>query len=125
MKLFDSTESLLRTGLVIVFPAGVKGLFNPSVHSLVREVEEKLDGVHVTYALSSGASPTIPDALAAVRFAGCASAVVIYSDENVVPAESMGRRNGDWSLDLQAGEISANGIIDAFETARGSLRHAA
>ena len=70
-----------RVGLVIVFPPAVKGLFNPAVHRLVRAVEDELDEVFVTYALSSGESPDIDAAFAATRFAGCSSAVVIHYED--------------------------------------------
>lgn len=81
-----------RSGMVIVFPPGVSSLFNPSVHSLVREVERRLDGVFTTYALSGGGGPDIEAALNAARFAGCSSAVVVYPE--------------DWSL---AGEWTDEG----------------
>ncbi len=70
-----------RSGLVIVFPPGVASLFNPSVHSLVREVERRLDGAFVTFALSGGSGPDVEAALNAARFAGCPSAVVVYSED--------------------------------------------
>ena len=53
---FSFSERDQRAGLVIVFPLGVSGLFNPEIHGLVQEVERQLDGIFVTYALSSGAS---------------------------------------------------------------------
>ena len=63
--------------LVIVFPAGVSGLFNADIHRLVREVQESLGGVYVTYALSSGTAPNLRDAMFAARLVGCDSAVVV------------------------------------------------
>ena len=69
------------SGLVIVFPSGLKSLFNPHIHRVVRDVEEQLDGVFVTYAVHGGASPDVDSAVSAVRFAGCSSAVVINADE--------------------------------------------
>ena len=70
-----------RSGMVIVFPPGVASLFNPSVHSLVREVERRLDDVFTTHALSGGGGPDIEAALNAARFAGCSSAVVVYPED--------------------------------------------
>ncbi len=117
MKIFDKVSATRPTGLVIVFPIGVKGLFNPTVHRLVRKVEEELEGVHVNYALSSGASPTVSDALAAARFAGCEAAVVVAADERVLdPSTGLGS-SGDWSLFAEAGEISADSVVDAYQTA--------
>lgn len=74
-------DNSMRPGLVIVFPPGVRSLFNPGVHSLVREVEQRLDGVFVTYALSGGVDPDVAAAVNAVRFAGCGSAVVVPADD--------------------------------------------
>jgi len=70
-----------RSGMVIVFPPGVASLFNPSVHTLVREVERRLDGVFTTFALSGGGGPDVEAALNAARFAGCSSAVVAYPED--------------------------------------------
>lgn len=80
-RIFESSPQ--RSGLVIAMPPGVTSLFNPDVHRLVRTVEDRLEGVFVTFALSSGAVPDVKAALKAARFAGCTSAVVIWS--------------GDWS----------------------------
>lgn len=76
---FDSSS--FRDGVVLVFPPGVSGLFNPTVHRLVKEVEDQLEGVYVTYALSGGNGPDVEAATQAARFAGCDSAVVIYSND--------------------------------------------
>ncbi len=74
-------ENPNRSGLVIVFPPGVQSLFNPSIHRLVREVEERLNGTFVTFALSGGSGPDIEAALNAARFAGCSAAIVVYSED--------------------------------------------
>jgi hypothetical protein len=75
------TSNSERSGLVIVFPTGVKSLFNPGVHKIVREVERRLDGKFVTYALSGGATPDVGAAVNAARFAGCSSAIVVHTDD--------------------------------------------
>jgi hypothetical protein len=74
-------RSSLSSGIVIVFPPGFTGLFDPDVHRLVKEVEDRLAGVFVTFALSGGANPGVETALNAARFAGCGSAVVVHSEE--------------------------------------------
>jgi len=78
-RIFDMSPR--RSGIVIVFPTGVTNLFNPDVHRLVRMVEDQLDGVFVTYALSGGAAPDVGAALKAARFAGCSSAVVVHAED--------------------------------------------
>jgi len=78
---FFFADNQNHSGMVIVFPPGVASLFNPSVHSLVREVERRLDGVYTTFALTGGGGPDIEAALNAARFAGCSSAVVVYPED--------------------------------------------
>lgn len=68
-------------GIVVVFPPGVTSLFNPDVHRILREVENRLENVFVTYALSGGATPDIQGGIHAARFAGCSLGVVIHYDE--------------------------------------------
>jgi hypothetical protein len=108
-----------RAGLVIVFPLGVSGLFNPEIHGLVKEVEEHLDGVFVTYALSSGESPQLRDAISAARFAGCQSTVVVYAADSdaALPAKQTPR--GDWllaSIPVRS-ELDASIVVGAYHNA--------
>ena len=93
---FDTIDS--RAALVILFPAGVKGLFNPEIHKFVRDVESRLDGVHVTYALAAG-SPDLNDAFAAARFAGSDSAVVVHAQDGAGLDEPADMRSGDRMMD--------------------------
>jgi hypothetical protein len=118
-----------RTGsaLVIVFPPGVKGLFNTEIHGLVREVQERLDGVFVTYALSSSGSPDLKDALAAARFAGCDSAVVVPTVENGVSPRGEDESSGDWMLASTPllSDMNAPVVIDAYHAAMAEAERAA
>ncbi len=115
---FKFETSDINAALVILFPPGVKGLFNPEIHKLVREVEGKLDGVHVTYALSSGGSPTLTDAVAAARFAGCDAAVVVHPQDIMASENPVGRRSGDSIVDWYpvASEMDASVVADTFLT---------
>lgn len=110
-----------RLGLVIVFPPGVRGLFNPAVHRLVRSVEARLDNVFVTYALSAGASPDVGAAVAAARFAGCSSAVVVHCEDWVLPATGIDPA-GDtvWSADAGPVDVEHGvaAVLAAFHGAR-------
>ena len=105
--------------LVIVFPPGVNGLFNAEVHNLVREVQEILDGVYVTYALSSGSSPDLRAAMDAARFVGCESAVVIPAGSGAVGEVAHRGSAGDWllTMPLSGMELDAPAVIDAYFTA--------
>lgn len=119
-----SVASAQRLGLVIVFPPGVRGLFNPAVHRLVRSVEARLENVFVTYALSSGASPDVGAAVAAARFAGCSSAIVVHCEDWVSPATGIDpAADTMWAED--AGPIDVEhgvaAVLAAFRGAR-SLR---
>jgi hypothetical protein len=125
MHYLESTDAARRTGLVIVFPLGVKGLFNPVVHGLVREVGEQLSDVHVTYALASGSGPSVKDALAAARFAGCDSAVVVAPDDEGTGQSVGNGAAGDWSIDLSPDQMSAASVVHAFQSVMAGLDHAA
>jgi hypothetical protein len=97
----------------------VKGLFNSEIHHLVREVDERLNGVFVTYALSSGASPDLRDAVAAARFSGCDSAVVIPAGADDVADVADGNAVGDWLLTTVPvhSDFGAPAVIDAYLSA--------
>lgn len=125
MKRFDLAADTRSTALVIVFPIGVKGLFNPAVHTLVRRVQERLDDVYVSYALSSGA-PSVPDAIAASRFAGCTSAVVVHAQDADFGSLERGAR-GDYSLEgsLELAEMTPSAVIGAYHTAVAAAGRAA
>jgi hypothetical protein len=109
--------------LVIVFPPDVKGLFNPAVHALVRGVEERLEGVHVTYALTSGAAPDLEASLAAARFAGCTSAVVVHAEDWLVPRSvEIDGVDTVWSDPSAMADIrlGINSVVEAFVGARAA-----
>jgi len=108
--------STTRPSLVIVFPLGVSGLFNSDVHGLVRQVQERLPGVYVSYALTSGSAPTLRDALAAARFAGCESSVVVYAGENDDTWPVDAKSSGDWLLASSSvpAELDASAVVDVF-----------
>jgi len=119
----DETTS----ALVIVFPPGVRGLFNSEIHSLVREVQEQLDGVYVTYALSSGASPDLRAAIDGARFVGCDSAVVVPAGTNQVAQFAEHRSTGDWILDIAPADsdLDAPAVVNAYLAAVAEAGRAA
>lgn len=117
-----------RVGLVIRFPSTVRGLFNPSIHRLVRSVEDRLGGVFVTYALDSGVSPGVADAVAASRFAGCDSVVVVHLDEwlESVPAVQDGADTlWDEAAALAVWSEAADTVVQVFRGLRSRTELAA
>lgn len=116
-----------RTALVIAFPPGMKGLFNPEIHSLVRDVSERLDGVFVTYALAAGCGPDLRDAMASARFMGCDSAVVIPAGSDQTTQSSDAASGGDWMLSTATlpSELTAPAVAEAFLTAVEGAERAA
>ena len=116
---FRFLEREQSTALVIVFPLGVFGLFNAEIHGLVREVGSRLDGVYVTYALASGVSPTVRDAVSAAFFAGCKSAVVVQAEESDADWSVNNDSGGDWLLTSLSArdELDASAVVDAFVSA--------
>ena len=116
---FSLAENETKTALVVVFPPAVKGLFNSEVHELVSEVQELLDGVYVTYALSSGTSPDLRAALSAARFVGCQSAVVLPAGASDAARFVDNDSKGDWllsSLPVPSG-VDASALVDAYRAA--------
>jgi len=116
---FNLVADETASALVIVFPPGVKGLFNSDIHELVRDVQDQLDGVYVTYALASGASPDLRAAIAGARFVGCRSAVVIPAETDDVAQLSDNRTTGDWLLNISPvdSELDAPAVVNAYLTA--------
>ena len=116
-----------KTALVMVFPPAVKGLFSSEVHRLVREVQELLDGVYVTYALSSGTSPGLRDSMAAARFGGCESMVVVPVGASDTARFIDTGPKGDWLLTashIDAG-YDASALVDAYLAAVAEAGRAA
>jgi len=114
---FRCAPDRTKTALVIVFPPAVKGLFNSEVHRLVSEVQELLDGgVYVTYALSSGSSPDLGDSMAAARFGGCESAVVVQVGASDAARFIDTGLKGDWLLTASQvyAEHDAPALVNAY-----------
>jgi hypothetical protein len=113
---FGSAASEGASALVIVFPPDFRGLFNPEIHGLVREVQEHLDGVYVTYATTSGVSPDLTDAMAAARFLGCSSAVIVQAKEGDHAGLTSGNFDGDRMLTSSrvAPELGAPAVVEAY-----------
>ena len=116
-----------KTALVIVFPPSVNGLFNSQVHGLVHEVQELLDGVYVTYALSSGTSPDLRDALTAAHFGGCASVVAVPVGASDAARFIDTAPKGDWLLTASQvhAEYDASALVDAYLAAVAEAGRAA
>ena len=115
-NLFKFASHGTATALIIYFPPTVKGLFNADVHGLVREVQDLLSGVHVSYALSSGSSPDLRDAMAAARFSGCGAMVVVPVGEDDAARFIDAGSKGDWLLTAAPvrAEIDAPALVHAY-----------
>ena len=124
---FRLTDSETKTALVIVFPPEFKGLFSPEIHHLVGEVQEELDGVYVTFALSSGNSPDLRASIAAARFVGCESAVIVVAGSgDEAPYVDCGSK-GDWLLTASSvlTELEVPALVDAYHAAVAEAGRAA
>lgn len=126
-KQFSFAVESSPAALVVVFPPGVKGLFNPQIHQLMRVVEQRLSGVFVTYALSNGSSPDLRAAMAAARFSGCESAVVVPVGSVDLTRLGADGSNGDWLLASSAVEsgFDAPAVVDAYYSAVSEAERAA
>lgn len=75
------SQKAQETALVLLFRDRRESMWDSEVSELVGEVEERLDGVFVTYALEAATQPSLDDALAAARFMGCSEAFVAVVGE--------------------------------------------
>jgi hypothetical protein len=124
---FRLAKDETKTALVILFPPQFKGLFNPDVHRFVGEVQEQLDGVYVNFALSSGDSPDLRASIAAARFVGCDSAVVVLAGASDAAPFIDHSSKGDWLLTASTGpsELDAPALVDAYRLAVAEAGRAA
>lgn len=124
---FKTANDETGTALVIVFPPEFRGLFNPRVHELVSAVQEQLHGVYVTYALSSGSCPDLRASIAAARFAGRESAVIVLVEASDTIQLIDHGSNGDilLSASLVEAELDASAVVDAYRAAVAEARRAA
>ena len=79
-SLLDKSE----IALVLLFSNLRSPLWDTDVQRLVDDVERQLDGVYVTHAVADNRYPSVADALAAARFHGSSSAVVVDLSGGVV-----------------------------------------
>ena len=93
----------------------------------MRKVEKALEGTYVTYALSSGASPTLRDAITAARFVGCESVVVIQSVEQDAAWPVDWFPGGDWLLVSSSvgNEFDVSAVVDSYRSALDAAEKAA
>ena len=101
--------------LILRFDRERVPLWDTEAGALVEELEECLDGVFVTPAAGAG-GPTVRDALAAARFAGCPWAVV------AVPATAAPRSPATESGVLPSVFVRAPWDAASIATAYGRAR---
>ncbi len=80
MKSLWNRDPLSSCGLVVVFPDEGATMWDTSVNSLVGDIEQRVSGSFVTFALLNGQQPSLTDAVLAARFTGCSSVVVAVVD---------------------------------------------
>jgi hypothetical protein len=124
---FRLAKDETKTALVILFPPQFKGLFNPEVHRFVGAVQEQLDGVYVNFALSSGDSPDLRASIAAARFVGCDSAVVVLAGASDTAPFIDHSSKGDWLLRSSTilSELDPPALVDAYRLAVAEAGRAA
>jgi hypothetical protein len=114
---FDKSE----TALVLLFSNVTSPLWDVDVQRFVDDVEQQLDGVFVTHAVASTRYPTVADALAAARFQGATSAVVVDMSGGVVMSEEF-----QWPLPFTLAQSvrDRESVVHTYQTC-ASLREAA
>ena len=94
-------------------------LWDPEVNNLVDALEDRLDGVFVTFAAGPSGRPSLADALAAVRYAGCSSAVVVAPESrgDMAVARSLG--SGSMPLVEVSSRWTSAAIAEAYQQHHG------
>jgi hypothetical protein len=108
-------DPMKQCALVMLFPENELTMWSSEINELVTEVEERVDGTFVTTALLNGRQPSLVDAMMAVRFMGCSSAVVAVlgasgsSTEADVPVSG-----GSFPISLVACRPDPAAVVDAY-----------
>jgi hypothetical protein len=110
-----------ETALVLLFSKVTSPLWDVDVQRFVDDVEQQLDGVFVTHAVANTRYPTVADALAAARFHGSTSAVVIDLSGGAVMSEEF-----QWPLPFTLAQSvrDPESVVHTYETC-ASLSEAA
>lgn len=118
-------DPLDDNALIVVFPDRRGGLWSAEISRLVEQVEEQVDGGFVTFALANGRRPSVADALAAARFAGCSSAVlaVVDGDSGGGLEPRPGSLRG-LTVSVAACRRNARSVLEVFRAAAGGARAA-
>jgi hypothetical protein len=110
-----------EAALVVLLPAVKSPLWDPEMRSFLESIEDDLEGVFVTHATSDNRHPTLVDALAAARFFGSTSAVVIDLSGGATPVG-----DADWPLPFTFAQSlrEAESVVQTFVTCAGLHRDA-
>lgn len=115
MRTQRNRDPLAETALVLVFPDPGAALFHGEVNRLVTEVEDRVGGAFVTFALLNGRQPSLMDAISAARFMGCTSAVVAVVGDRLGPSvEAVPRAWGEMPMTVASCGRDPEAIADAF-----------
>jgi hypothetical protein len=118
-------DPLDDNALIVVFPDRRGGLWSGDISRLVEQVEEQLDAGFVSFALANGRRPSVADALAAARFAGCSSAVLAVVDgENGGGVGALPGPLQGMTVSVASCRRNAGSVVEAFRTAAGGARAA-
>ncbi len=120
---------LLRGGrarALVLVHAHPDGLWDRELRRLAADVSVRLPGVYVVCAATNGRGPALRDALAAARYAGCSSAVLVHLDGTVTagPALDHGlrlqRASAPWSSTAVVAAFLAANAPEAAAATRGA-----
>ncbi len=104
----------MRAQALVLVHAHRDGLWDRELRRLAADVSARLPGIYVVCAATNGRGPALRDALAAARYAGCSSAVLVHLDDTMTAAPAL-----DHGLHLQRASApwSSVAVVAAFQAA--------
>jgi hypothetical protein len=113
-----TSDPTASCGLVVVFPDEEASIWDRDVNGMVREIEDRMEGQFVTFALLNGHQPSLMDALTATRFVGCTSAVVaVVGAIGQTVSDSVSSGTVEFPITVMACDRTAESVNDAFLSA--------
>jgi hypothetical protein len=115
METIWRNDPIAECGLVMLFPDDDASMWSNEVNDLVSAVEDRVDGAFVTAALLNGRQPSLVDAMMAVRFMGCSSAVVAVLGASGRPSdEALPVADGKFPVTIVACRRDSAAVADAY-----------
>ena len=119
-------EAAAQPALIVCRTGATESLWDCHVSNLIERLEDEL-GVVVTGADPGQRTPSLRDAAAAARFAGCTSAVVVVSDVRISPTaiRELTAVSGVSAVVVSTPTWAVDDVVRSYRSAQCSRAHAA